>query len=133
MQDLEARLRGERELVGTPVRLQDGALWIVPAMPIEGSVCERLCELLATRDELVSQLGAVVTDRWTALRKVHQAGAEIAWEALRLNYPGLAREALGQLVSIAQVRDIVHALNGVALLAEITGEGEPEGKGPAAA
>lgn len=126
--DLEETLRGGRVLVGTRIRMQDGAFWTVPPMPLEGPASDQLTALLvdywAQADKLTDDTPADA--RGPIMAGMLRTGAHIAYAALRLNYPALAREQLAALVSKGQLAPIVRAVNGIGDVSEVTG-GNPPG------
>lgn len=124
----EERLRGGRILVGNPIRMQDGADWVVPAMPISGPESDWFLEHLARHTDLADEVAdlfgesegaegdgklAAVEVRVAKAKELLALEADIAFQALRLNYPGLDRERdFNGLVSRSQMPQIIHAVGG---------------------
>ena len=111
---LERRLRKHDFLQGTPIRLQDGEVWIFPACPLEGPVSDRICGLIATFDDLADEEDPdALAGRIDMMRRQHKVVMDLALAALQINYPDLAREQLAERLTKAHMLPIVRAINGL--------------------
>lgn len=127
---LESKLRKSPNIVGTPIRLQDGETWIFPAQPLEGEVSDRLTELLIDFAALADRPESTDRDGKIAESKTqNRIVLDIAHTALKLNYPDLVREQLQTRITKQHVLAVVRAVNGMAeiapLLKAMQGDSEP--------
>lgn len=165
----EMALRARPHLCGVAMRLQDGAVWTVPAMPLGGPAGERLSELVsrferatydakplqddaeleAMRNRMAGEIGPVdalsevdkqlravrlvqlagaIQDRVDAIQRAaaksrlaeaHRIGLEMAFEALRLNYPSIDCERVSRLVTTGHLGPIYQVLTGTIELSDL--------------
>ena len=127
MEKVERKLRKQEILAGTWVKLGDGELWCVPALPLgkQGDVVlDKLEALQRTQEE---KLPEKLEEIQAHSRKLVGAASEFCFVLLKVNYPGLERQYFDDaaLVTMQHLGLFQRVVQGATQLGEIIGEPEP--------
>jgi len=118
---LEQKLRKHENLVGTKIRLQDGAEWTFPACPLEGAASDVLTALIVEFSALGDAPEPAEGDTEAAIKmqkNQNRIVLDLSLEALQINYPEVTRPHLVERVTKAHVLPIMRAVNGLADITE---------------